>query len=146
MIRYECPNCNEQMQSPLGMAGKTEKCPSCGDVIEVPKLRKRQRFPWGGISIFFLGCHVLVIWECLFSGWTRFPLSTEYRKWEGGLFQSMVSRMACLVGLNWPAELGLIFGLLCWRFQKKRYALLLIAAAALLMLTMSIGTCVVSAR
>ena len=37
MIKYECPYCEESMQSPESMAGRMETCPNCEQVVEVPE-------------------------------------------------------------------------------------------------------------
>ncbi len=39
MIDYTCPNCGETMSSPSSLAGKTEKCPGCGNVCNIPERR-----------------------------------------------------------------------------------------------------------
>jgi len=36
MIEYQCPYCDEAMESPDGMTGSEEVCPACGALVEIP--------------------------------------------------------------------------------------------------------------
>lgn len=41
MISYKCLKCGGEMSSPESLAGQEEKCPTCGHVCAVPKLKGR---------------------------------------------------------------------------------------------------------
>lgn len=43
MIKYKCSQCRNEMESPTGMAGQTEVCPTCQMPNKVPTPRKRTR-------------------------------------------------------------------------------------------------------
>ena len=36
MIRFRCPQCRAKMESPLSLAGESDKCPQCGCECPVP--------------------------------------------------------------------------------------------------------------
>ena len=36
MIRYDCPRCGSPMASPDSMAGQSDKCPECANLVPVP--------------------------------------------------------------------------------------------------------------
>ncbi|HAU37726.1 MAG TPA: hypothetical protein DCX07_08425, partial [Phycisphaerales bacterium] len=42
MIRYPCPRCGAQLESPASLAGRSDACPVCGTVCEVPAAASRK--------------------------------------------------------------------------------------------------------
>lgn len=68
MIAYTCPGCGARMESPLSLAGGTERCPQCGTLTSVPAASRREAAtkPWPAL------CH-WVLAACF-----ALPLSTVF--------------------------------------------------------------------
>jgi tetratricopeptide (TPR) repeat protein len=67
MIKYSCPKCHAQLESPSSLGGKYDECPLCRSKNVVLSPRKSKRKLWwvcGGLAgVVLLACAGVLLWQ-----------------------------------------------------------------------------------
>ncbi len=66
MISYRCSKCGAELESPSSLAGQEDKCPACGHVCAVPKIKGRMPLIMGicggGAAVVLLVVGIFWLW------------------------------------------------------------------------------------